>query len=73
MQTDPIIRCPHCGSAAERHKYTSSDPTYAKGLQHQENQAKYPVCAYSMVMFPFPGNVIESYVPRNLFKASQGV
>jgi hypothetical protein len=61
MQTDQIVHCPNCGSLAERHYFTSSDPTYAKCLHHQVTQTECPVCDYLMVMCSLTGNVIESY------------
>jgi hypothetical protein len=63
MQTEQIVRCPTCGSPAERHYFTSSDPTYAKCLHHQVTQTECPVCDYLMVMCSLTGNVIESYAP----------
>jgi hypothetical protein len=68
MQTDQIVRCPNCGSAAERHYFTSYDPTYAQCLGHRGTQTKCPVCDYLMLMCPLTGNVLESYSPANLFK-----
>jgi hypothetical protein len=63
MQTTQIVRCPNCGSEAERHYFTSPDPTYTKCQEHQVTQTECPVCDYLMVMCSLTGNVIEAYAP----------
>ena len=53
MQIIQKIRCPNCGSEAERHYISSSDIT----------RTQCPSCDYLMVMCSRTGRVIEAYAP----------
>ena len=48
-----IIRCPNCGSEAERHHFLSSQTT----------RIQCPICDYLMVTCSCTGRVIEAYAP----------
>ncbi|MGK7927396.1 MAG: replication restart DNA helicase PriA [Spirulina sp.] len=47
------VRCPNCGSHAERHYL----------LKHQIVQTQCPVCDYLMVNCSRTGSVVEAYAP----------
>ncbi len=53
MQTVQSVRCPNCGSHAERH-YLERD---------QLTRTQCPTCDYLMVMCSETGKVIEAYAP----------
>lgn len=53
MQIIQEIRCPNCGSEAERHHLFSSQLT----------RTECPICDYLMVMCSRTGRVIEAYAP----------
>ncbi|HEY9647910.1 MAG TPA: hypothetical protein V6C88_16155 [Chroococcidiopsis sp.] len=53
MQTVQAVRCPNCGSPAERHYLVS----------HQLTRTQCPTCDYLMVMCDRTGRVIEAYAP----------
>jgi len=53
MQIIQKIRCPNCGSEAERHYISSSDIS----------RTQCPSCDYLMVMCVRTGRVIEAYAP----------
>ena len=53
MQIIQEIRCPNCGSEAERHHLLSS----------QLMRTQCPTCDYLMVMCYRTGRVIEAYAP----------
>ena len=53
MQTSQIVRCPNCGSYAERNYLIDQDIT----------RTQCPVCDYLMVNCSSTGKVIEAYAP----------
>ncbi len=53
MQTVQIVRCPNCGSHAERHHLESDRLT----------RTQCPVCDYLMITCSETGKVIEAYAP----------
>jgi DNA-directed RNA polymerase subunit RPC12/RpoP len=53
MQTIQSIRCPNCGSPAERHYL----------LTVQKTQTQCPSCDYLMITCSRTGNVVEAYAP----------
>lgn len=53
MTTVQIIRCPNCGSKAERHHLSISQTT----------RTECPICDYLMVNCSRTGRVIEAYSP----------
>jgi predicted RNA-binding Zn-ribbon protein involved in translation (DUF1610 family) len=64
MQTVQIVRCPNCGSLAERRLWCDRLPlSGSQGSGHQLVQTECPVCDYLMVMCCQTGRVIEAYVP----------
>ncbi len=57
MKTKQMIRCPNCGSHAERHYHVSSELT--------ETQCS--VCDYLMITCARTGKVVEAYAPGLYF------
>jgi len=53
MQITQAIRCPNCGSHAERN-YLASD---------QQTRTECPVCDYLMITCSLTGKVVEAYAP----------
>jgi hypothetical protein len=53
MQTTQKVRCPNCGSEAERHYIDDSELT----------RTQCAVCDYLMVSCTRTGKVIEAYAP----------
>jgi DNA-directed RNA polymerase subunit RPC12/RpoP len=53
MQTIQAVRCPNCGSPAERHYLATS----------QQTQTQCPSCDYLMITCSRTGNVVEAYAP----------
>jgi ssDNA-binding Zn-finger/Zn-ribbon topoisomerase 1 len=53
MQTVQIVRCPNCGSHAERHPLESN----------QLIRTQCPSCDYLMITCSKTGKVIEAYAP----------
>ena len=53
MQTMQTIRCPNCGSVAERHYLFANHAT----------RTQCPTCDYLMITCSRTGNVIEAYAP----------
>lgn len=53
MQSIQSIRCPNCGSPAERHHLT----------QNHLTRTQCPACDYLMITCANTGKVIEAYAP----------
>jgi len=53
MQTTQAIRCPNCGSPAERNYHSTSQLT----------ETKCPACDYLMITCSRTGRVLEAYAP----------
>lgn len=53
MQTLQAIRCPNCGSHAERYYF----------LNRKQSQTQCPSCDYLMVTCTRTGRVVEAYAP----------
>ncbi|MFM2314446.1 MAG: hypothetical protein RLZZ04_3722 [Cyanobacteriota bacterium] len=63
MNMNQIIRCPNCGSQAERRYFTSNEAIYNSCPNHQVLQTECPVCDYLMVMCSRNASVIEAHAP----------
>jgi|GEM_PF-1371522 len=63
MQTNQVVRCPNCGSFAERRYFNSTEANYGSCPGNQVTQTECPVCDYLMVMCSLNGNVLEAYAP----------
>ena len=61
MQIKQNIRCPNCGSEAERYYILNSQLTRTQCLR----------CDYLMVMCSRTGKVIEAYAPGVYFQTSK--
>ncbi|MEO0532438.1 MAG: replication restart DNA helicase PriA [Cyanobacteria bacterium P01_A01_bin.123] len=59
MSTVQIVRCPNCGSLAERQLLSDRRVP----IDDQVIQTACPVCDYLMVMSVSTGSVIEAYAP----------
>ena len=57
------IRCPNCGSEAERRYFTSNQEVYRTCPSNQVIQTECAVCDYLMVMCSLNGSVIEAQAP----------
>jgi uncharacterized Zn finger protein len=55
MQAIQIIRCPNCGSPAERF--------HVLGDRHAKIQTQCASCDYLMITCSNTGNVVEAYAP----------
>ncbi|MGK7903356.1 MAG: replication restart DNA helicase PriA [Hormoscilla sp.] len=53
MQITQAIRCPNCGSHAERNYLTSN----------RQTRTECPVCDYLMITCSVTGKVVEAYAP----------
>jgi Zn finger protein HypA/HybF involved in hydrogenase expression len=53
MRITQEVRCPNCGSYAERHHFTNTHIT----------QTQCPACDYLMVNCSLTGKVVEAYAP----------
>ena len=53
IQTSQVVRCPNCGSEAERHHLTHSHLT----------RTQCQVCDYLMITCALTGKVVEAYAP----------
>ena len=63
MNMNQIIRCPNCGSQAERRYFTSKEAIYNSCPNHQVLQTECPVCDYLMVMCSCNARIIEAHAP----------
>lgn len=61
MQTIEVVRCPNCGSPAER--------CYSSSCQHICTQC--PECDYLLTLCAETGRVIEAYAPGIPFGLTQ--
>ena len=66
MQTTQVVRCPNCGSFAERRHFTGAQPTYQTCPDQQVSQTECQTCDYLLVMCSINGRVIEGYSPGRL-------
>jgi ribosomal protein L37E len=57
------IRCPNCGSKAERRYFISEEPTYSFCPSHHVIQTECAACDYLMVMCLRNAKVVEAYAP----------
>ncbi|BAZ82054.1 hypothetical protein [Sphaerospermopsis kisseleviana] len=63
MQRAQIVRCPNCGSEAQRQFATDEHLTHTHCLANQIIRTECLVCDYLMVMRSLDGSVIEAYAP----------
>lgn len=72
MQRAQIVRCPNCGSEAQRQLITDEYKGQRHCLANQISRTECPVCDYLMVMRSLDGSVIEAYAPgiNSSFKPS---
>ncbi|NES83482.1 MAG: replication restart DNA helicase PriA [Moorea sp. SIO2B7] len=57
------VRCPNCGSYAERCYFTSNESTYSFCPSNYVIQTQCSSCDYLMVMCSRNGSVIEAHAP----------
>ena len=57
------VRCPNCGSEAERHYFVSEEAAHCFCPSHHVIQTECPACDYLMVMCSRNGSVVEAYAP----------
>ena len=62
MRVTQEVRCPNCGSYAERHYYVKTEIT----------QTQCPTCDYLMINCSRTGKVVEAYAP-GLYARRQSV
>ena len=63
MLTTQVVRCPNCGSLAERHYFTGDRAAHQKCPGQQLIQTECQTCDYLMVTCSVNGTVIEAYAP----------
>lgn len=63
MQTTQTIRCPNCGSQAERRYFTGEEAIYRTCPNSQIAQTECPVCDYLMVMCSRNASIVEVHAP----------
>jgi hypothetical protein len=63
MNMNQTIKCPNCGSQAERRYFTSNEAIYNSCPNHHVVQTECPVCDYLMVMCSRNAQVIEAHAP----------
>ncbi len=61
MKTTQIVRCPNCGSLAQRHHINSEQIVYRQCSTNTIIQTECPICDYLMVTCEPQGSVLESY------------
>ncbi len=57
------VRCPNCGSEAQRRYFKSNEAIYSSCSNNQVIQTECEQCDYLMVMCFRNGNVVEAYAP----------
>jgi hypothetical protein len=57
------VRCPNCGSKAERRYFVSQESAYSFCPSHHVVQTECPACDYLMIMCSRNGSVVEAYAP----------
>lgn len=57
------VRCPNCGSSAQRRYFHSEETTHRSCPGNQFIQTECLACDYLMVMCSLNGNVVEAYAP----------
>ena len=65
-----IVRCPNCGSKAERNYFTSKETIYHACPDNQVIQTECAVCDYLMVMCSLDGSVVEAQAPGTWIPAN---
>jgi DNA-directed RNA polymerase subunit RPC12/RpoP len=63
MHTTQTVRCPNCGSQAERRYFTSEEVIYRTCPSNQIIQTECQVCDYLMVMCSRNASIVEVYAP----------
>ncbi len=57
------VRCPNCGSSAQRRYFNSFEATYRSCQGNQVIQTECRACDYLMVMCSLNGSVVEAHAP----------
>jgi hypothetical protein len=57
------VRCPNCGSEAQRRYFKSQEAIYRSCSGNQIIQTECDQCDYLMVMCSLDGSVVEAYAP----------
>jgi len=63
MRTHLDIRCPNCGSLAQRHLFDEGESICQSCPDQQVSQTECPSCDYLLVMCWKNGKVLEAYAP----------
>lgn len=63
ISTRQIVRCPNCGSEAERRYLTNQETACSSCPSHEVIQTECSVCDYLMVICFPNGSVVEAYAP----------
>lgn len=63
MHVTQTVRCPNCGSSAQRRYFTSEEAAYSSCPSNQVIQTECPVCDYLMVICSLSGRVVEAQAP----------
>jgi hypothetical protein len=61
--TVQLVRCPNCGSQAERHYFTSEEANYHTCPRGQIIQTECSACDYLMVMCSRNAHIVEVHAP----------
>ena len=57
------VRCPNCGSEAQRRYFKSNEAIYSSCSGNQIIQTECDQCDYLMVMCSLSGNIVEAHAP----------
>ena len=57
------VRCPNCGSEAQRLYFKSNEAIYSSCSGNQIIQTECDQCDYLMVMCSLSGNIVEAHAP----------
>ena len=63
MHRTQIIRCPNCGSLADRQFSNDEQSAHSQRLSGKIIRTECRVCDYLMVMRSLDGSVVEAYAP----------
>ncbi len=63
MYTTQLVRCPNCGSKAQRYFLTGDQVSHLKCPSNQVTQVECPHCDYLMVTCSLNGSVKEAHSP----------
>ncbi len=63
LTNQQTVRCPNCGSEAQRRYFNSNEAIHSSCSGNQVIQTECDQCDYLMVMCFLNGNVVEAYAP----------